>query len=172
MDDQTLTLLLRLIHILAGIFWVGAAFLMAGFILPILRDTGPEGGRFMQQLMVRQRLPVFLGIAMLLTLLSGMAMYQRLVSATSGAWASTAPGITYGIGGLASILAAVAGFAISGSAGRRMAAIGRGVAEAGRPTPEQQVEIARLQARSVFGMRIAAALLVIAAGSMAIARYL
>jgi uncharacterized membrane protein len=171
MDGSAWTLLLRLTHILGGVFWVGAAFLMAGFVLPTLRDTGPEGGRFMQQLMVRRRLPIFLGIAMLLTVLSGLIMYARLASATHGAWPGTPPGMAYGIGGLAAILAAVAGFAISGSAGRRMVAIGQRI-EGGRPTPEQLAEIARLQARSNLGMRIAAGLLLIATGAMAIARYL
>jgi hypothetical protein len=66
MNDQTVTLLLRLIHILAGIFWVGVAFLMAGFLIPTVRETGQAGGRFMEHLMLRRRLPVFLGIAMLL----------------------------------------------------------------------------------------------------------
>jgi uncharacterized membrane protein len=171
MDGSLFSLVLRLTHILAGIFWVGVAFLMAGFILPTLRDTGPEGGRFMQQLMVRRRLPIFLGLAMLLTVLSGLIMYARLARATHGTWAGTPPGIAYGVGGLAAILAAVAGFAISGSAGRRMMAIAQR-SEGGSPTPDQLAEIAQLQARSNLGMRIAAGLLVIAAGAMAIARYL
>ena len=40
MDERTVTLLLRLIHILAGIFWVGAIILIAGFLLPTARATG------------------------------------------------------------------------------------------------------------------------------------
>jgi uncharacterized membrane protein len=172
MDNNFITLLLRLIHILAGIFWVGVAFLMAGFVLPALRESGMEGGRFMQQVMVRRRLPLFLGLAMLLTLLSGLTMYARLASATHGTWASTRPGIAYGVGGLVAIVAAIVGFGISGTAGRRMMAIGQRVAEAGGPTAEQQDELARLQDRSSVGMRIAAGLLAVAAGAMAIARYL
>jgi uncharacterized membrane protein len=173
MSDTTITLLLRLIHILAGIFWVGAMFIMAGFLIPTVRETGEAGGRFMQHLMLRQRLPVFLGIATLLTIISGFAMYGRLVSATNGAWAGTPPGIAYGVGGLAAVLAAVLGMAISGSAGRRMTAIGQSIAQAGRPpSAEQQAEIERLRGRMAIGARTAASLLVVAAGAMAIARYL
>jgi uncharacterized membrane protein len=51
MDDRAITIILRLIHILAGIFWVGTAFLLAGFLAPTLRATGSEGGRFMRHLM-------------------------------------------------------------------------------------------------------------------------
>jgi uncharacterized membrane protein len=114
MNEPTITIVLRLIHILSGIFWVGAIFLIAGFLVPTVQASGPEGGRFMQHLMLRRRLSVFLLIAMLLTVISGFTMYARLVAATNGAWAGTPPGIGYGLGGLAAILAAVVGGAISG----------------------------------------------------------
>jgi uncharacterized membrane protein len=172
MNNQTVTLLLRLIHILGGIFWVGAMFLMAGFLLPTVRATGREGGRFMQHLMQQRKLPVYLAAAMLLTVLSGLTLYGRLIAATHGAWAGTPPGIAYGVGGLAAILGAGLGMAISGTAARRMAAIGQSAAQGAAPSPEQQSEIAGLQTRMILGSRIAASLLLIAAAAMAIARYL
>jgi uncharacterized membrane protein len=172
MDEPTITIVLRLIHILAGIFWVGAIFLIAGFLVPAVRATGPEGGRFMQHLMLRRRLPVFLLIAMLLTVISGFTMYARLAAATDGAWASTPPGIGYGVGGLAAILGAVVGGAISGPAARRMAAIGQLASQSGGLSGEQQAEMKKLQARSALGSRVTASLLAVAAGAMAIARYL
>jgi len=172
MNDQTITLLLRLVHILAGIFWVGAIFLIAGFLLPTIRATGREGGRFIQHLMQQRRLPIFLAIAMLLTVLSGFTLYGRLVSATHGAWAGTPPGIAYGVGGLASILGALVGMLVSGSAARRMAAIGQRAAQEGGPSAEQQAEIGRLQGRMLLGSRLVAGFLAVAAGAMAVARYL
>jgi uncharacterized membrane protein len=172
MDEPTLTIVLRLIHILAGIFWVGAIFVIAGFLLPTARSSGPEGGRFMQQLMLRRRLSVFLGIAMLLTVLSGLTMYARVAAATHGAWASTPPGIGYGVGGLAAILAAIMGGAISGPAARRLATIGQQASQGGGLSAEQQTEMMRLQARATLGSRITAGLLVAAAAAMAVARYL
>jgi uncharacterized membrane protein len=172
MDDRALTLLLRLIHFLAGVFWAGSVFFLAGFLIPTIRETGPEGGRVMGHLVVRRRLPMFVAIAMLLTVLSGLIMYARTAAATHGTWSGTAPGIAYGLGGLAAILGAIVGMTISGSAGRRMAAIGQRVAEAGRPSPEQQAEIERLQHRMVLGARIAAALVAVAVVAMATARYL
>jgi uncharacterized membrane protein len=171
MDGTTTTILLRLIHILAGIFWVGAVFVVAGFLVPTVRETGREGGRFMQHLAQRRRLPVFLGIAALLTVLSGFAMYGRLVSSTHGQWASTRPGIGYGVGAVAAILALIAGAAISGSAARRMAAIGQTAGTAG-PSAEQQAEMGRLQARMALGSRVTAGLLAVAVGAMAVSRYL
>jgi uncharacterized membrane protein len=172
MDERTITLLLRLIHILAGIFWVGAIFLIAGFLLPTARATGREGGRFMQHLMLQRRLPIFLAIAMLLTVLSGFTLYGRIVSATQGAWAGTPPGIAYGAGGLAAILGALAGMLVSGPAARRMAAIGQQAAQGGGPSAEQQAEIERLQRRMALGSRLVAGFLAFSAGTMAVGRYL
>jgi uncharacterized membrane protein len=172
MDDRTITLLLRLIHILGGIFWVGAAFVAAGFLVPAVRATGREGGQFMQYVMQKRRLPVFLGVAMVLTVLSGFALFARLAAASGGAWASSRSGIGYGIGGAAAVLGALVGAVVNGSAGRRMAAIGERARDTGSPPPEQQGEIERLQARIAVGSRMTAGLLAIAAAAMAISRYL
>ncbi len=172
MDERSLTIVLRLVHILAGIFWVGAIFLVTWFLAPTARSTGPEGVRFMQQLMLRRRLSLFLFIAMLLTVLSGFILYGRLVAATRGAWAGTAPGIGYGVGALAAVLAAIVGGAISGPAARRMVQLGQQAATGGGFSAEQQVELQRLQVRSTLGARATAGLLAVAAGAMAIARYL
>jgi uncharacterized membrane protein len=172
MNDATLTVVLRLIHILAGVFWAGAIFLIAGFLLPTARATGREGGRFMQHLMLQRRLPVFLAVAAVLTVLSGFTMYGRLVAATDGAWAGTSPGIAYGTGGLAAVLGAVLGMLVSGPAARRMAAIGQRAGQGGPPSVEQQAEIERLQGRMVLGSRLVAGFLAFSAGAMAVARYL
>jgi hypothetical protein len=137
MDEPTITIVLRLIHILAGIFWVGAIFLIAGFLL-----------------------------------VSGFTMYARLAAATEGVWASTPPGIGYGVGGLAAILGAVIGAAVSGPAARRMAVLGREASQGSGLSAEQQAEMKRLQTRSALGGRITAGFLAVAAGAMAIARYL
>ena len=171
MDERTITLLLRLIH-MAGIFWVGAIFLIASFLLPSARATGREGGRFMQHLMQQRRLPMFLAVAMLLTVISGFTMYGRLVAATHGAWASTPPAMAYGAGGVAAVLGALAGVLISAPAARRMATFGQSAAQKGGPSTEEQAEIERLQRRMALGSRLVAGLLAFSAGTMAIARYL
>ena len=171
--DQTLTLVLRFVHIVGGVFWVGAVFLMVGFIFPTVRETGPTGGRFMQELMQRRRLSVFMNSAAGLTMLSGFIMYGRITAATNGAWAGTRAGMTLGIGGLATILAAIIGGAIVGRGGARLANLSQTIqASGGAPSPEQGAEIGRLQARMGKAMRVVAALLFVAVTTMATARYL
>jgi uncharacterized membrane protein len=171
MDERTLTIVLRLIHILGGIFWVGTMIMLAAFLLPTARATGREGGKFMEYLMQQRRLQVYLGGAMLLTVLSGIAMYARMAAATHGAWAGSRPGIAYGVGAVAAILAAAIGGAVGSSAGRKMLAVGKAIGAAG-PSTEQQAELARLQSRMALGARLGAGLLVVSAGAMAVGRYL
>jgi uncharacterized membrane protein len=171
--DQTFTLVLRFIHIVGGVFWVGAVFLMVGFIFPTVRETGPAGGRFMQELMQRRRLPVFMNTAAGLTMLSGFILMGRLVSATDGAWMETRTGMTFAIGGLAAILAAIIGGAFAGRGGRRLAKLGEAIqASGGPPSAEQAAEMGRLQTRMGKAMRAVAALLFVAVTTMATARYL
>ncbi|HEY9015009.1 MAG TPA: hypothetical protein VIM84_08095 [Gemmatimonadales bacterium] len=172
MSGTALTIVLRLVHILAGIFWVGSIFLLVGFLAPAVRASGPEAGRFMQHLMLRRRLSASLGIAMGLTVLSGIAMYARLASATHGAWAGSRPGIVFGFGGLAAILGGIVGGMISGPTARKMVALGQEAAQRGGLSADQQVEMARLQSRSAFASVLTAALLLVAATAMAVARYL
>jgi hypothetical protein len=171
MDGGTLTIVLRLIHILGGIFWVGTMLLLAGFLLPTVRAVGRDGGRFMQLLMQQHRLQFYLGLAAGLTVLSGLIMYIRMVVVTHGTWAGSRPGIAYGVGAVAAILAAAIGGGIGSSSGRKMLALGQAIGSAG-PSAEQQAELSRLQSRMAFGARFGATLLVVAAGAMAIARYL
>jgi uncharacterized membrane protein len=171
--DQTITLLLRFVHIVGGVFWVGAVFLMVGFIFPTVRETGPTGGRFMQELMQRRRLSVFMNSAAGLTMLSGFIMYGRITAATDGAWAGTRAGMTFGIGGLATIVAGIIGGAIVGRGAARLAKLGQSIqASGGAPSPEQAAEVGRLQARMGNAMRVVAALLLVAVTTMATARYL
>src|SRR5919108_6390332 len=145
--DQTLTVALRFIHIVGGVFWVGAVFLQVGFIFPTMRATGATGGRFMQELMQRRRLSVYINSAAGLTMLSGIIMYARMAAMTDGAWAETRAGMTFGLGGLATILAAIIGGAVLGRGGNRLAKIGAAVqASGGAPSAEQTVEISAIQA--------------------------
>ncbi len=170
--DQTLTLILRFVHIVGGVLWVGAVFLMVGFIFPTVRETGPQGGRFMQELMQRRRLSVYMNTAAGLTMLSGFILMGRIVAATDGAWMETRSGMTFATGGLATILAAIIGGAVVGRGGQRLAKLGAAIqASGGPPSAEQGAEIGRLQLRMGRAMRVVALLLLVAVTTMAIGRY-
>jgi uncharacterized membrane protein len=170
--DQAMMVGLRFVHIVAGVFWAGAVFLMVGFIFPAVRASGPQAGRFMEEV-ARRRLPVFMNIAAGLTMLSGIIMMGSAVASTDGAWLDTRSGMAFTVGGVAAIIGGIIGGTVSGRGGRRMAKIGETIkASGGAPTPEQTAELAAVQTRMAKAMRVVAALLLVAVTSMATARYL
>ena len=163
---------LRLVHILAGVFWVGTAVFTAFFLAPSLRAVGPAGGQVMQQLAQVRKLPRYLMTAMALTILSGFAMYWRASGGFTNGWVSSGPGMTFGIGGVLAILAASIGFSIGMPAAKQLGAIAGAVAKSGGPpSPDQAAEMQRLQGRMAKATALGSILLVFATAAMAVARY-
>ncbi|MEO7501097.1 MAG: hypothetical protein ABIW94_00530 [Gemmatimonadaceae bacterium] len=173
MSDGAIMIVLRVIHIIAGVFWAGAVMVMTWFVLPASQAMGQPGGAFMQQLMFRQRLRIFVGGAMILTILSGLTMYTWLAMETDGGWARSRMGMALGVGAVAAIIAGGIGGAVIGRVGERMAALGATIqASGGPPNDAQKAEMESYQRRMRSTFRIIAVLLIIAIITMAGARYL
>jgi uncharacterized membrane protein len=172
LSDQVM-IVLRLIHIVAGVFWAGTVMAVAWFILPTAQSLGQPGGAFMQQLMFRQRLRLFVTSAMILTILSGVTMYVWLAIGTDGTWAKSRMGMTLGIGAVAAIIAGGIGGGVIGRVGKKMMALGTAIQASGNPpTESQQAELAGYQRKMRSGFRIIAILVLVATIAMASARYL
>ena len=75
---MTIYAILRLVHILSGVFWAGVNFTMAGFITPSVKATAPGSGGFMQHLAQKSGLPRYAEIAGWLTIIAGLALYWIL----------------------------------------------------------------------------------------------
>jgi uncharacterized membrane protein len=163
---------LRLIHILSGAFWVGAIVFMAGFLMPALRAVGPAGGPVMQQLAQVRRFPIYMMAAVILTVLSGIALYWRDSNGFSGPWIHSGPGRVFGLGGVLAIIAAAIGMAVASPTAKRMGALAASIHNAGRPpSPDQVAQMQQLQSRMISATRLVAALVVLAVSAMAVARY-
>ena len=166
-------IVLRVIHIISGVFWAGAVMVTAWFVLPAAQAMGQPGGAFMQRLMFHQRLRVYLSGAMALTILSGLTMYMWLAMEPGGSWARSRMAMTLGIGAVAAIIAGGIGGAVIGRVGKKMAALGATIqASGGPPTDTQKAELESYQRRMRSAFRIIAVLLLIAIITMAGARYL
>jgi hypothetical protein len=165
-------IILRLVHIGAGVFWVGAAFVFFLFIQPSAREVGPEGQKFIGHLTTRRKLPgIILGSA-ILTVLAGILLYVEVSDGLNVDWITSGPGIGFTIGGLAALITVILGLAVTKPAADRMGALGQEVAASGGPpSPDQAAELQRLQARLMQIGRISMALLIIAVVTMATARY-
>ena len=166
-------IVLRIVHILAGVFWVGA-FLFTFFLLqPSVAELGPDGGKVMTHLVQRKRMPIVIMIAALLTIVAGVLLYWRVSDGFNPDWITSAPGLTFTVGALAAIAALAVGFTASKPAGNRMGALGQEIATSGGPPSEEQMaEMQSLGQRLKTVGWVNLVLLTIAVVAMAAARYL
>lgn len=170
MESYGVLLVLRLAHVVGGAMWVGAAVMLAGFVVPAAQ--GPDAGGFMQRLMVGRRAQVYLMATALLTILSGVALFARMELLTDGGFSRTGPGIAFGVGGVAGVAALLVGALVNGPAARHMGQLGARLrAESRPPSADEAGVMARLQTRMRWASRIAMTLLVTAVACMAIGRY-
>ena len=127
----------------------------------------------MKQLTVVQRLPAKLALLGITAIASGGYFLWIESAGLSSNWISTGPGITYCVGAIATLLAAIVGIGINIPAANRMGALTAAVhARAEGATPDENQALGRLAARIATGTRVVALLLVLATASMAIARYI
>jgi uncharacterized membrane protein len=170
---NALVILLRLLHIILGVLWVGGIGLLTWFIIPAVGMAGPSGGQFMQTLTVRTKLVRYMPAIGGLTVLAGFALFWRDMSVSGGSFAQTRAGMTFSIGGLAALIALIVGGIMMGRSAKELGEIGTRVSQAGSPpSPEQAQRIGALQARMKSGASIVLTLLLIATATMAVARYL
>ena len=173
MNGMSVFILARLVHVAAGAAWAGALIFIAFYLLPAIRATGPSGGALMQQLVRVQRLPVYLMLVAILTVLSGLLLFWLDVNAFGKAWMHTGPGRTFSAGAVFAILTAILGMAVNTPAAKRLGALAGSIQAAGTPpSAEQAAEIGRLQNRLYRATQVAAVLVLLAVICMGVARYI
>jgi hypothetical protein len=168
-----LLLILRVIHILGGVFWAGSSFLMTAFVEPTVRGAGDDGRRFMGRFAAQSGFTTAMLIAASATVAAGLWLWWIVSDGLSRAWLETGRGAGLTIGIVAASIAYVVGYVMQNRSIRRLVAIGgRVAASGGPPSPEQAAEMTRLTDTVRKGGRIVMVLLLIAVTLMATARYL
>jgi uncharacterized membrane protein len=163
-------LILRLVHVFGGVFWVGGALFMNFFIGPTIGATAMTGKQFAGYLMLRTRLVTAMTTAAILTVLAGAILYWRNSQGLTSLWMYAGSGIGFGIGGVFGLIGAIFGSTF-GQLNRKMAAIGSEVKD-GKPSPEQLGQIQKIQSQLRVITPIHVSSLIIAAVFMSVARYL
>ena len=165
---QFILIVLRLIHIAAGAFWVGSALMLALIILPEMRKAGPGSERSLPMSQISQAM----GISSMLTTAAGLLLYW-LVSGFCWVWISSPLGIGFTLGSLAGIAAFLFGMFSTGPTSGKIAALAAQMqAAGGPPQPEQLAEMGRLQAKLASSSKWSTILATTALALMAMARYL
>ena len=165
--------LLRLVHIVCGVLWIGGVVMVSVFLIPAARDLGPSGGALMEYLTRVRRLPIYLMAVAILTVLVGITLFMIDSSSYGSAWAGSPAGIAYSIGGVLALATVAVGMAVNSPAGRRLGNLAAEVRASGNPpTPEQSAAMGQLRRRLAGGAYASAILGLLAAAAMAVARYI
>jgi hypothetical protein len=165
-------MVVRLLHIVLGVFWVGAVAFIAFMLVPTIRESGPAGGAVMQRLMARG-LNRWLMAAAILTFLSGLGLYWHdSAGFSSTTWLASGPGRTFGLGAVLAFVGIGIGMGVNSRAAKQLGVLMATIQGAGRPpSPDEAATLNRLQDRLAKGGVAAAVLLLLAAAAMAVARY-
>ncbi|MBI2535838.1 MAG: hypothetical protein HYW06_02455 [Gemmatimonadetes bacterium] len=166
-------IVLRLLHVALGVFWAGALFFLAWFLIPSVRDAGPDGAKVVQALQQRGFMNI-LPAAALLTILSGLILYWRVSGGFQPAWSRSPTGMSLGIGAVASIVGFGIGVGVMRPATLRANALSQTLGQLTEASARdaRMAEIQGLRLRAARAARWVASLLLIAVITMAVARYL
>jgi uncharacterized membrane protein len=170
----TFMLVFRLLHIVAGVLWVGAAFLFVGFIGPSAAEVGPSAGPLLHAVVKKRKVAKVITGLSIVTVVAGWVMWFRNLDqfGSLGDWLGTNFGLVLTIGGVIATVAAVEGSIGVGRNVERMVDLSDEIAASGGPpSPEQQSQIQRVGAEIEKFGKIDLVLLLLAVAAMATARY-
>jgi uncharacterized membrane protein len=171
---DTFMVILRIVHILTGVIWVGSLFVVVVFVQPSAATLGPAGAPFMSELRRRRFVDVVF-IDAVVTVVAGSFLYWHdwHLYPNFGDWIDTNLGVGLTVGALLAILGLVVAASVTRPTILRLVSLGRQVADsAGRPSTEQAARIGALQRRLVVAERVSFSLVLLAVVAMASARYL
>jgi hypothetical protein len=170
---QAAMIALRLLHIVFGVYWVGAILFFVTFLQPSIRDAGPDGMKVAQQIIRRGYLNWLPAVA-LTTMLAGLVLYWLDARAMDGAWMASGTGRAFTVGATAAIVGFLVGFFVMRASTVRAVALAQTLPQLAEG-PERQARMAEidgLRRRAAMSSQWVAGFLVIAAAAMAVARYL
>lgn len=165
-------LLMRLLHIGLGVFWVGTVVFSSIFLFPSIAEAGPDGAKVGAALMRRgfmKVMPIVAGV----TILAGLYLYWRDSGGFQPSFMHSGMGMTLGLGAAAAIAAFVVGLVVMRPAMMKAGALAQSAAQAA--PAERQAQLAAAQAMRQRGVRagnVVAVLVTLAVIAMALARYI
>jgi uncharacterized membrane protein len=161
-------LVLRILHIGAGVFWVGSTLLLATVINPALKETGETGQKFVDFLIKNKRFGTESAGAGGMAGIAGLLLYWRDSGGFTSAWMTSSAGIGYAIGAVLGLVAFIFGILTD----RKLKAMMQLREQIqGTPTGEQTSQLQYLGKQQNIYLYICAGTLTLALWIMATARY-
>lgn len=163
---------LRLVHIVSGAFWFGAALTMFLFLQPTAQATATAGQAFMLHLLRNRRFTDVVLTAGVLTVGAGSILFWRDSGGLQLTWMSEPPGLGFTIGAAAAWVALLIFLFIGYPTGRRLVGIGDRLDREKRPPTEDEMRTLGAAQRVLQRVGVTVLiLLAVAIASMATARY-
>ncbi len=164
---DTFITVLRLMHILLAIFWVGTTLFMTLFLEPAIQRAGEAGGQVMQRLITSTRFPLVIALSGWLTILIGLVMYWQLYGFSTTVMFG--PKLALTLGAFAGLLSGIVGTTMQGRSVAQIKAILAQIAAQGSPpTSGQLAAMQKLQETVRMGGRITAFLMMLAVIGMVV----
>ena len=164
-------LLLRVVHIVGGIFWVGSALFTFFFLMPTLMKAGPVAAGPVMAGMQQRKLMVWLPVVAILVILSG-ARLMMIASGGDSHWFVHRTGHAYSVSAGLAVLAFLIGMFVNRPAMVKAGKLSQSAVSDAPTRAAIQEEVKRLQRRSYVATLIVTILLIAASIGMSIARYL
>lgn len=168
---QVELLVLRIIHVVGGIVWVGSTVFSFFWLLPSVMQSGPAGGQVMVNLQKRHFMTI-LPIVAILTILSGVRLMQIVSSGFSSNYFSTPMGRSFAISALLAIVGFIVGLSVVRPATVKAGKLQQTAASDQTSKELIQAEIRKLQARAAMAGKLVIVLLLLSAIGMSVARYM
>ena len=164
---STLDLIIRAIHVVGASMWLGAAFFIAWFLMPAIRDTGPDGGKVMLAVQKRGWVAAVPIIATL-TVASGFWLYRPYMGDPGTA------AMVLGYGGVIALAAYILGAGVVSPSMAKAAKLMTSASSMadGQDKAATMATVQKLRQRAFVGARIVSMLVIISAVLMTLAAYL
>lgn len=156
-------IVLRILHILSGVFWVGTAVYLTLVLEPKLRNIGNEVEREVLRAISKLN-SLWITLSAIITIVAGFALITRTPGHDFDELFDTGWGWAIGIG----LVASMAAFFLSGWVGASTAKLRRNLLV---ESAHDESEIQGIRSRIAIGSRVNAVLVIVAVGTMASARF-
>jgi uncharacterized membrane protein len=172
--SEPFMLVFRFLHVVAGVLWVGSAFLFSAFIGPSAAEVGPSAGPLLTVAVKKRKVAKVILALSGITVVAGWILWLRNMDAYGGLgdWLGSGFGLVLTIGGVLATVAFVIGLRGVAPNVEKLVDLGGEIAAGGGPpTPEQGARMERTQRTLETASKADLILLLLAVTSMATARY-
>ncbi len=165
--------ILRIIHIFAGILWVGAGIFYVAVVMPSLRQTGKKAYPLFLAISNNRIGKVLMPATALLTTVAGLLLYERVSGRFDADYMKSTQGIVLSIGVVAGLGAFGHGGAVLGRATEKLVQQITELEGQSEPlSAQQQAEVNTLMDYLAKHANISLIMMIVAVLGMASARYM